>query len=84
MTHPMILLLLRIRCHGNVFTKPLSRTIGRIHIQTDMEGFMKCAVEMGSVAITYIQSFVKIGSCIHKLIEEGIHRHTGRMEITLT
>jgi hypothetical protein len=29
---------------------------------------MKCAVEMGSVAMMYIRSFIKIGSGIQKLI----------------
>jgi hypothetical protein len=32
---------------------------------------MKYAVEMGSVAMIYIPSFVKIGSAIQKLMEEG-------------
>jgi hypothetical protein len=41
---------------------------------------MKYAIEMGSVDIIYIPSFIKIGSGIQKLIE-GIHRHTDRMEI---
>jgi hypothetical protein len=35
---------------------------------------MKYAVEMGSVAVIYIPSFIKIGSGILKLIE-GIHRY---------
>jgi hypothetical protein len=38
------------------------------------------AVEMGSGAMTYVPSFIKIGSGIQKLIE-GIHRHTDSMEI---
>jgi hypothetical protein len=38
---------------------------------------MKCAVEMGSVAVTYIPSFIKTGSGIQKLMGEGgIHRQT--------
>jgi hypothetical protein len=41
---------------------------------------MKYAVEMGSGALIYIPSFIKIGSGILKLIVE-IHRHTGRLEI---
>jgi hypothetical protein len=45
-----------------------------------MEGFMKYAVEMGSVAMVYIPSFIQIGSAIRKLIG-GIRRHTDRMEI---
>jgi hypothetical protein len=32
---------------------------------------MKCAVEMSSGAMIYIPSFVKIGSGIQKLMEEG-------------
>jgi hypothetical protein len=36
---------------------------------------MKYAVKMGSVAMIYIPSFIKIGSGIQKLIG-GIHRHT--------
>jgi hypothetical protein len=32
---------------------------------------MKYAVEMGSCAMLYIPSFIKIGSCIQKLIERG-------------
>jgi hypothetical protein len=43
---------------------------------------MKYAIEVGSGAIIYIPSFIKIGSGIQKLIR-GIHRHTNRMEITL-
>jgi hypothetical protein len=37
---------------------------------------MKYAVEMGSDAMIYIQSFIKIGSGIRKLIR-GIHRQHG-------
>jgi hypothetical protein len=44
------------------------------------EGFMKYAVEVGSGAMIYIPSSIKIGSGILKLIE-WIHRHTDRMEI---
>jgi hypothetical protein len=43
---------------------------------------MKYAVEMGSVAMTYILIFIKIGSGIQKLIR-GIHRQTDSMEIAL-
>jgi hypothetical protein len=39
------------------------------------EGVMKYAVEMGSVAMIYIQRFIKIGSIIRKLLR-GIHRHS--------
>jgi hypothetical protein len=41
---------------------------------------MKYAVEIGSGAVIYIPSFIKIGSCIQKLIR-GIHRHTDSIEI---
>jgi hypothetical protein len=41
---------------------------------------MKYAVEMGSDAMIYIPSFIKIDSDIQNLIG-GIHRHTDRMEI---
>jgi hypothetical protein len=41
---------------------------------------MKYAVEMGSGAMTYIPSFIKIGSGIQKYIG-GIHRHTDSMEL---
>jgi hypothetical protein len=43
-------------------------------------GFMKYAVEMGSGAIIYIPSFIKIGSGIQKVMW-SIHRHTDSMEI---
>jgi hypothetical protein len=36
---------------------------------------MKYAVEMGSVAITYIPRFIKIGSCIQKLIAGDPQTH---------
>jgi hypothetical protein len=42
---------------------------------------MKYAVEMGSDAMTYIPSFIKIGSGIQRLIGRN-HRHTGSMEIS--
>jgi hypothetical protein len=39
---------------------------------------MKYAVEMGSVAMIYIPSFIKIGSDIQKLMEGGgIHKQDG-------
>jgi hypothetical protein len=41
---------------------------------------MKHAVEMGSGAMIYIPSFIKIGSGIHKLVW-GIQRHTDSMKI---
>jgi hypothetical protein len=42
---------------------------------------MKYAIEMGSGAMIYIPSFIKIGSGIQKLIDE-IHRHRDSMEIS--
>jgi hypothetical protein len=39
---------------------------------------MKYVVEMGSGAMIYIPSFLKIGSATQKLIR-GIHRHTNRI-----
>jgi hypothetical protein len=43
---------------------------------------MKYADEMGSGAMTYIQSFIKIGSGIQKLIGgRGIHRCIESMKI---
>jgi hypothetical protein len=38
---------------------------------------MKCAVEMGSNAVIYIPSSMKIGSGIEKLMGGGIHRQEG-------
>jgi hypothetical protein len=40
---------------------------------------MKYAVEMGSGAMIYVPSFIKIGSDIQKLMGRGVHRHTDRM-----
>jgi hypothetical protein len=51
-----------------------------IQIQTHREGFMKYAVEMGSGAMIYILSFIKIGSGIKKLIR-GEYRHTDSIVI---
>jgi hypothetical protein len=45
-----------------------------------MEGFMKYAVEMGSGAMMYVPSFIKICSGMQKLLG-GIHSHTDRREI---
>jgi hypothetical protein len=42
---------------------------------------MKYTVELGSGAMMYILSFIKIGSAIPKLMGEGIDRHTDSMEI---
>jgi hypothetical protein len=41
---------------------------------------MKYSIVMGSGAMIYIPSFIKIGSGIQKQIGR-IHRHTDRMEI---
>jgi hypothetical protein len=43
---------------------------------------MKYAIEMGSYAVIYIPSFIKIDSGIKKLIA-GIHRHTDCVVIAL-
>jgi hypothetical protein len=40
---------------------------------------MKYAIDMDSGAMMYIQSFIKIGSALVKLMRG--HRHTGSMEI---
>jgi hypothetical protein len=37
--------------------------------------FLNYAVEMGSGAVIYVPSFIKIGSGVQELIR-GIHRHT--------
>jgi hypothetical protein len=42
---------------------------------------MKYDVEMGSGAMIYMPSFIKMGSAIQKLTG-GIHRHTDRTEIS--
>jgi hypothetical protein len=42
---------------------------------------MKCAAEMGSNAMIYILSFIKVGSGIQKLTG-GIHRHTDNKVIS--
>jgi hypothetical protein len=63
---------------GIHFTKPLPSN-DRRYTHTDWwEGFMKYIIEMGSGAIIYIPSFIKIGSGIQKLIGGGgIHRQHG-------
>jgi hypothetical protein len=38
---------------------------------------MKYAIEIGSVAMIYIPSFIKTGSGIQKLLWRGIHRQDG-------
>jgi hypothetical protein len=42
---------------------------------------MKYAIEMGSGAMIYTPSFIRVGSGIQKLLK-GIHRHTTSMMIT--
>jgi hypothetical protein len=42
---------------------------------------MKYAVKMGSDAVIYISSFIKVGSGIHTLSGGGVHSHTDRMVI---
>jgi hypothetical protein len=67
---------------GIHFTEPLLPMIEGIHTQTHkLMGFMKYATEMGSGAMIFIPSFIKIGPGIQKLIGE-IHRHTDRMTIS--
>jgi hypothetical protein len=56
-----------------VFTEPLPINEGR-------DTFMKYAFKMGSGAVIYISSLIKIDSGIQKLIG-GIHRHTEKMEV---
>jgi hypothetical protein len=61
-----------IRWCGNVFISPFPSNDRGIHIQTHRgEGFIKYAVEMGSGAMIYIQSFIKIGSGIQKFNRVG-------------
>jgi hypothetical protein len=67
---------------GIHFTEALPSNDRRdTHTDTDLwEGFIKYAVEMGSGAMIYIPSVIKIGSGIQKLIG-GIHRHPDSIEI---
>jgi hypothetical protein len=54
-----------IHCRWNVFTEPLPSN----HAHTDWwEGFMEYAGEMGSGAVTYTPSFIKISSGVQNLI----------------
>jgi hypothetical protein len=46
-----------------------------------MGGIMNYGVEMGAGVMTYIPSFMKIGSGIQKLTGR-IHRHTDRIMIS--
>jgi hypothetical protein len=55
--------------------------IDRRDTQTERsEGCRKYGLEMGSGAMIYIPSFIKIGSDIQKLID-GAYRHTDSMEM---
>jgi predicted metalloprotease len=53
-----------------IFTEPFPcNDKGNIHIDTYWwEGFFNKAIEMGSGAVIYVPSFMKIGSGIQKLI----------------
>jgi hypothetical protein len=46
-----------------------------------MGRFFMYAAEMGSSAMIYTLSFIKIGPGIQKLMGGGIHRHTDSMKI---
>jgi high-affinity Fe2+/Pb2+ permease len=60
----------------------------RIQARRLISGIVKYAVEMGSGATIYIQSFIKAGSAIQKLKEGGVfrdtnpHRHPDRKVIS--
>jgi hypothetical protein len=62
-------------CRGNVFTEPLPSNGGGMHIQTHR---LMAGVEMGSGAMIYIPSFIKIVSGIQKLIGGYIDTQTDR------
>jgi hypothetical protein len=76
-TRPTILLLHVYSLPHLLFTEPLSTNDKRLHIHTHrpMEGFMKYAVEMGSVAMINIRSFIKIGSGLQKSMGGDTQRH---------
>jgi hypothetical protein len=68
------------RCRGNVFTErlPSNDSGGYTYRHTDWwEGFMKYAVEMGSVATLCIPSFIKTGSGIQKVRRGDTQRRNG-------
>jgi hypothetical protein len=81
-----------IHYRGNVSTKPLSSNdrgiftepsrylatiVGYTYRHTDWwEGFFNKAVEMSSGAVTYVPSFIKIGSGVQKLIGGYTDTHT--------
>jgi hypothetical protein len=48
-----------IRCRRNVFTTPLPS-----YSRRNTQGFVKYAIEMGSVAMIYVPSFIKTCSGI--------------------
>jgi hypothetical protein len=80
MMHPTILLLFAcIHCHGNVFTESLPSNEREIHVQThrQMGEIIKYTVEVGSGAMIYLPSFIKIDSDIQKLMGGGIQRQHG-------
>jgi hypothetical protein len=53
---------------GMTFIEPLPSNDTRVY--TDQwEGFINCALEMGSVAMIYISSFIKIDSVIPSLMQ---------------
>jgi hypothetical protein len=57
-------------CYKYLPSRCLATIEGYTHRNTDWrEGFIKYAIEMGSNAMVYIQSFIKIGSGIQTLIE---------------
>jgi hypothetical protein len=62
---------------GFVPSRCLATIEGYTYRHTDWwEGFFNQAVEMGSGAVIYVPSFIKIGSGIQKLIGGRVHRHT--------
>jgi hypothetical protein len=81
--HPTTLLLLRVFvAPGTCLPSRYPVKKGGIH--TDWwEIFMKCAVEMGSGAMIYIPSFIKIGSGIQKLIRGNSQTAWGPYKPTL-
>jgi hypothetical protein len=59
-----------VYCRWNLYTEPLpinERRDEHRDTQTDGRRFMKYGVETGSVVMTYIPSFIKVGSGIRKL-----------------
>jgi hypothetical protein len=60
-----------------MLSEPFPSNESGIHMQTHrpMGGILKYSVEMGSFAMTYTPSFIKLGPGIQNL-KGGIHRHT--------